>query len=298
MRCPRSGPGFAVVLLVLLAGALSARSDPSAPLAMQTVEGLGAILRGDQAAARRRALTTSLRQAVEISVAELVEANDRVVHLRQLERQIYQHAPRYIRSYRVLWEYPDVVSQVYRIAVEAETDVMQINRALVRLGMTPPGVVPLRLLVLMAPLGEDEPEVPLAQPAVHWLTEALRQRIEAGRMMVVETGSGIDWTGDDSSALSSGRAVSADVVLVGQASLRRLGDDVAGMALHAVQAVANLRLLVPGTGVLLTSERASETVDHRDIVLAGQQAMERVAATLVARVMPVLQAYDQQNASR
>jgi hypothetical protein len=297
-RQGNKGVVLAAIFLALLGGGAPGHSAPAAPLEIQTVEGRGAILRGGQAAARRRALMTSLRQAVEITVAELLDANIRVAHLRQLERQLYQHAPQYIRSYRVLWEYPDLVNQVYRIAVEAETDVVHINRALVRLGMAPAGVVPLRLLVLIAPSQAGEPDVSLAQPATHVLTQALRQRMAASRVTVIDSASGADWKGDDTSALSSGRAAGADVVLVGQANLRSVRDDVAGMALHTVQAMAHLRLLVTETGVLLTSERASETVDHRDRVLAGQQALERVAATLVARVMPVLQAYEPQHASR
>jgi hypothetical protein len=243
-------------------------------------------------------LITSLRQALEATMANLVEADIRLRHVRQLEQQLYQHAPRYIRSYRVLWEYPDVANHVYRIAVEAEVDVANINRALMRLGMTPAGVMPLRLLVLMAELRagmatEATADVPLAQPATRLLRQALQRSIDASRVTLIDPAPGVVWHGDDTSALLAGRAAGADVVLVGQTGLQRTRDDVAGMALHTVQALAHLRLLVPDTGVSLAAERASETVDHGDSVLAGQQAIERVAATLAARLMPILQAYEQ-----
>jgi hypothetical protein len=223
--------------------------------------------------------------------------------MRQLEQQLYQHAPRYIRSYRVLWEYPDVANHVYRIAVEAEVDVANINRALLRLGMTPAGVMPLRLLVLVAELpaetaAEAAADVPLRQPAARLLTQALQRSVDASRVTIIDPAPEVVWHGDDTSALLAGRAAGADVVLVGQAGLRRTRDDVAGMALHTVQALAHLRLLVPDTGVALASERATETVDHGDRVLAGQQAIGRVAAALAARLMPILQAHEQRQGSQ
>ena len=102
---------------------------------IQIVRGLGAILRGDQAEARQSAIESSLRQALEQTVARLLEADASVSHFRTLKAQIYGRAPRYVRSYRVLWEYPDLQQQVYRVELEVEVATDAVMRVISRLGL-------------------------------------------------------------------------------------------------------------------------------------------------------------------
>lgn len=99
------------------------------------VRGRGAILRDDQAQARERAIASSLRYALERTVAGLLDSGASVSHLQVLKQRIYRRAPQYVRSYRVLWEYPDLQQQVYRVEVEVEVAIKAVAQAISRLGL-------------------------------------------------------------------------------------------------------------------------------------------------------------------
>lgn len=124
--------GLSIILMLLLSWSFSQAQDANET---QIVRGRGAILHGDQSKARKRAIASSLRQALEQTVAELLDPNASVSHLQVLKEQIYRRAPRYVRSYRVLWEYPDLPQKVYRVELEVEVAVKAVVQAISRLGV-------------------------------------------------------------------------------------------------------------------------------------------------------------------
>jgi len=258
------------------------------------VEGQGAILRNDQAAARQRALQVSLRKAVERTVDEVLNAQARVANIQVLEEQVYQRAARYIRSYRVLWEYPDVGPQVYRLRIEAEVALEDLRAAIEQLGLSESGQAALRVLLL---IGEaPETEARFSGQAGRVLRRVLRQQFEVDRFRVIQTAAERPWDGQETSALEAARAANADVVLVGSALMRKTHDGVAGLALQTVQVTVQMRAWVTQTGIQLAFKRAGMAVDHSDPLLAGQQALEQTAVELATQLLPELQTYRQQNA--
>ncbi len=122
-----------VLLMVLATGSSSLAQDVSS---VHIVRGRGAILRDDQSKARERAIASSLRYALERSVASLVDPGASVSHLQALKQRIYRRAPQYVRSYRVLWEYPDLQQQVYRVELEVEVAIKAVAQAISRLGLS------------------------------------------------------------------------------------------------------------------------------------------------------------------
>jgi hypothetical protein len=124
----------------------------------------------------------------------------------------------------------------------------------------------------------------------------LRRQFEADRFRVVQTAAERPWDGQETSALEVARAAHADVVLVGSATMRKTHEGVAGLALQTVQVAAQMRAWVPQTGIQLAFKRAGMAVDHRDPLLAGQQALEQTAAELATQLLPELETYRQQNA--
>jgi hypothetical protein len=78
--------------------------------------------------------------------------------------------------------------------------------------------------------------------------------------------------------------------------MRKTHEGVAGLALQTVQVAAQMRAWVPQTGIQLAFKRAGMAVDHRDPLLAGQQALEQTAAELATQLLPELETYRQQNA--
>ncbi len=100
------------------------------------VRGRGVILHGDQSKARERAIASSLRRALEQAVAGMLDPDVSVSHLQVLKQQIYRQAPQYVRSYRVLWEYPDLQQQVYRVELEVEVALKAVTQAIAQLGLS------------------------------------------------------------------------------------------------------------------------------------------------------------------
>ena len=124
-----SGLCAALVCLAPLPSRAQGESD------IQTVRGLGAILRGDQAEARQSAIASSLRQALEQTVTRLLSPDASAAHFQTLKDEIYGRAPRYVRSYRVVSEYPDLQQQVYRVELEVEVATDDLIRVISRLGL-------------------------------------------------------------------------------------------------------------------------------------------------------------------
>jgi hypothetical protein len=102
---------------------------------MQIVRGQGAILHDDQSKARENAMASSFRQALEQTVAGLLDPDSSVSHLQVLNEKIYRRAAQYVRSYRVLWEYPDLPQHVYRVELEVEVAMEAVTQAIVDLGL-------------------------------------------------------------------------------------------------------------------------------------------------------------------
>src|SRR5215831_4578637 len=107
----------------------------ASPTVQYIAEGVGAIVQSDQAAARVRALQGAVREALEQAVADMVEISALVGSLQALQARIYARPWQYIRSYRVLWEYPDVPQKVYRVGVEAEITVGEVSHVLDTIGL-------------------------------------------------------------------------------------------------------------------------------------------------------------------
>jgi hypothetical protein len=103
---------------------------------MQLVRGQGVILRGNQSKARESAIASSLRQALEQTVTGILAPDASVSHIQVLQEQIYRHAPQYVRSYRVLWEYPDLQQQVYRVELEVEVAIHAVAQTIAHLGLS------------------------------------------------------------------------------------------------------------------------------------------------------------------
>jgi hypothetical protein len=70
------------------------------------------------------------------------------------------------------------------------------------------------------------------------------------------------------------------------------------MPIQTVQATTQIGMWITATGERLTFDRARATVDHRDAILAGEQALEKALAELWVRLEPVLQVYQQRYSQR
>jgi hypothetical protein len=265
------------------------------------VDGVGVIVQNNQAAARARAIQEALRKAIEHVVTEQLDQRLVVEQRQILQTQVYARPERFIRSYRVLWEYPDTLQKVYRVALEAEVASAAITQAINPSRELPEGPVGVAAggdekgWILLRIVENQLEQVGLGVSGrVNGVVAAgLRAEIQAQGLRMV-TGESAPWDGQESSALMTARLVGASIVLIGRADVEQIRSDVAGVALQAVEATVQVRALVVQTGERLALERVQTTALHTVASLAGKQALEKATVTLATRLVPVLRVHAQQ----
>jgi hypothetical protein len=105
---------------------------------LRIVAGQSAIVGGNAAGARERALDEALRQAVSQSLAEMLDPQTRAAQAKGI-KALEARARSYVRRYRTLEE--GEVNGAYAIRLEAEVDEVALRRAAERLA-TPGGGAP------------------------------------------------------------------------------------------------------------------------------------------------------------
>ena len=172
------------------------------------VEGVGAIVSGDQAAARQQAVRAALREALEEAVLSVLDTDAVVANIRLLNERLYAEPWSYVSTYRVLWEYPDAPGKVYRVSLEAEVALPRVQQALAALGspVTIPGHLQRlpgddagRLAILIT-------ERHLGQATSTWwaergvVTRTLRSQLTERGVRIGELEPGLQWDGSEDAA--------------------------------------------------------------------------------------------------
>jgi hypothetical protein len=120
---------------VLLAGAARAQELVGQP-GLHNVSAQSAVVGGNAAAARERALDEALRQAVDQALAEMLDAPTRAAQAKAI-KAVEARARSYVRRYRTLDE--GEANGAYGVHLEAEVDEVALRRAVE--GFAPPARV-------------------------------------------------------------------------------------------------------------------------------------------------------------
>ena len=266
----------------------------AAPSWTYQVEGVGAIVSENQAAARQQAVRAALRAALEEAVLSVLDTDALVANIHLLNERLYAEPWPYISSYRVLWEYPDAPGKVYRVRLEAEVALSRVQQALATLGSSvvtvDPGRLPGgdagRLAILIT-------ERHLGQATSTWwaergvVTRTLRSQLAELGVRIGELEPGLQWDGTEDAALQAARKAEIAMLLVGHAGVQQTYNAVSGSAVHAI---LQLRVLDTPTGGVLAQERGEANVDDNHSGQASALALEEAARTVVPRLMPFLSA--------
>jgi hypothetical protein len=140
-----------IALLLLAAaavpGAAIAQEAPVGVPGLRIVSGQSAVIGGNAAGARERALDEAFRQAVDQALAELLDAPTRAAQAKAI-RALEGRARSYVRRYRALEE--GEAGGAYTVKLEAEVDEPALRRAAERWGApTGPAAAPVAPGVLV-----------------------------------------------------------------------------------------------------------------------------------------------------
>jgi hypothetical protein len=132
-RPPRRIPGtfVAVGILLALGGAAGAQEAPVGQPGLRMVTGQSAVVGGNAAGARERALDEALRLAVSQELADMLDPQTRAAQAKGM-KALEARARSFVRGYRTLEE--GEVNGVYGVRLEAEVDQPALRRAADRLG--------------------------------------------------------------------------------------------------------------------------------------------------------------------
>jgi hypothetical protein len=173
------------------AGGKEPLAAPVGTPGLRIVAGQSTIIGGNGAGARERALEEAFRQAVDQSLAEVLDAATRAGQARAI-KAVEARARTYVRRYRALEE--GEVAGAYALKLEVEVDEAALRRALEAgapspAAATPPPVVPGLLLVssgapeatalVSAALVSAGARAEVAAPAVKDVAEAQRAAARA-----------------------------------------------------------------------------------------------------------------------
>jgi hypothetical protein len=262
----------------------------ASPSEQYIAEGVGAIVQYDQAAARLRALQGAFREALEQAVTDMVETSALVGNLQALQTRIYVKPWQYIRSYRVLWEYPDVPQKVYRVGIEAEIILSEVGRVLDTVGLARRREDLQRLVIFMAERypGQTSQSYAAGRGVV---AQVLRKEFQAQGLRIINLDPGRLWDGLETSALTVGKQIDAKIVLVGWAEVHPVPQVHPGDSPPAMQAKVEVKALATETSRQIAQAQIQATIPLHEGAQVEAQALMEAAMEIAARLTPALSAY-------
>lgn len=266
---------LAGALLALPAGPARAQAEgpgaqPVGQPGLRIVAGQSAVIGGNAAGARERALDEAFRQAVDQSLAELLDAPTRAAQAKAI-KGLEARARSYVRRYRALDE--GEANGIYNLHLEVEVDEPALRSALERLGpggtptpRTPPPVPGLLLV------SSGAPEAP---PLLLSALVALGARAQAADPAVTDTAGAV---------AAAARATLPQVAFV--AAQAQPDGPVRGTTKVAVSCRLGARVVAVPSGLPLAEHAAAPRAFGDDDETARAQCFTKAAAELAARLAP------------
>jgi hypothetical protein len=274
----------AALLLVALAAAAPAAAPPPAqeqpagqPVGqpgLHIVAGRSAIVGGNAAGARERALDEALRQAVSQALAEMLDPQTRAAQAKGI-KALEARARNYVRGYRTLEE--GEANGAYGIRLEAEVDELALRRAAERLGVpgggtaAPPAGTPPRAAgngLLLVPVGD-----PGAGPALAAALSAVGARAQVASS-----------TEPAAAAQAAARASLPQIAFVTAAATDE--GPVRGTGKLAVSCRIAARVVAASSGLPVAEQAAAPRTFADREETAHSDCLARAASELAARLVP------------
>lgn len=284
------------LVLSLVCGNLPAFSQPAQ---MVTAEGVGAVIGGDRAIARDQAIQDALRKAVEQAVGTLVSAETMVQNFQTLSDKIYTQSQGYIQNYQVVSETPG--PNVHQVTIQANVAMGNLEKDLQALGFLLGQVGRPRVMILVAEqqIGQQyynfwwgthrgtQTELNVAENTI---MDRFREKgfdivdhqAQAGNIKIPPALQVVEL--NDRNAITLGKQVDAEIVIVGKALARSVGP-IAGTAMKSLQANISMRAIQVDNARVLSSGNENAAAVHIDEVTGGSEAIKKASAKMSDKMM-------------
>ena len=262
-----------------------------------TVEGIGAIVKGDHAIAKDNAVNDALRKAVEQAVGTLVQAQTLVDKYQLISDEIYTKSQGDIKKYSVISERPDLNQGILKVTIQADVSIGDIKNDLNAIGLLLERKNKPRMMVIIDEkigsaesgytpnLSESETVIiqKFTEKGFNFVDQAtVKKNIK--RNMALQA-----IAGDDSAAAAIGLEYGAEAVIIGNAVAKLAGKGIAGTEMKSIHASVTARAVKADTGEILATASEKGATAHLDETVGGalaiKKASEKIASNLIDQII-------------
>ncbi len=263
------------------------------------VEGVAAVVNGDVAIARDRALDDAKRKAVEQVAGAQISAESITENFQLVEDKIYSRAGGFVKNYQIVNELKDS-DGVYRVKIKATVDSKAIADNLDQIFQEKPRVI---VLVAEQNVGSKGfsywwgnsgfvSDMDIFQTALigQWQPKGFKFVDPALLQDKLQVKGAMQKAGlTDAAVVSIGRDADADIAIVGKVLVSDAGNVMDGVKMHSFHAVGTMRVLNIDTGEIVTVAEDTGVAPHVDPNLGGRAAIkvlaQKLATTLESKMM-------------
>jgi hypothetical protein len=255
-------------------------------------EGVAAIINGNIAAARDKAIDDALRKAVEQAVGTIVSSETMTENYQAIHDKILTQTAGYVQRYKVLSERPD--NNLLRVRIQAEVGKSNLMDDLRALGLLHVLKEKPKVMVLI-----DEKVGSLYGTTV-WEdvgqaeSTIMEKFINAGFNVVdpqtVRANISRDKAlrmleGDTTATQAEGLKYGAQVVITGKAYSKTAGGRLYGSNMRSVQATVQARVIRTDSGKVISARSETGRQVHIDELQGGALAIKKATAKLADKLM-------------
>lgn len=275
-----------------LALALAAQTA-QADVTETKVLGVAAIVNGDTAVARDRALDDAKRKAVEQVAGAQVSAESISENFELVSDRIYSRASGFVKSYRVLNELEE--EGVYKVEIAAQVDSSAIADDLALIFKDKPRVI---VMIAEQNIGSKGfsywwgssgyvADMQMTQSTLieKWQPKGFKfvdPALLAGKLRLKGAMKKPDVA--DEHAVLIGRDTDADVAIVGRVLVSDAGPVMDGLKMHSFQAVGTMKVISIDTGEILAVGDDTAAATHVDPNVGGRTAIKKLAEKLAGKL--------------
>ncbi len=260
------------------------------------VEGVAAVIGGNAAAARDKALDDALRRAVEQAVGTFISTDSMTERYRIIHDKILVQSAGYVKNYRILTEKQQ--DNLYRIKIHAEVGNTALRNDLQALGLLQVLAEKPKVMVIMEEkvagmFGTNAWEA-IGQAESTLIEELLANGFTVVDAQTVKANIPRDralrmLSGDNQAAAAAGLQAGAQLVLVGKAMSKNAGGRVMGSSLQSLQAVVQARAIRADDAFVIASRSARAAHAHVDEMQGGTIAIEKASKNLANNLIQDVQ---------
>jgi len=245
-----------------------------------TAEGVAAVINNDKAFARDKAISDSLRKAIEQAVGTFVQAESVVENYQLISDKILSETKGYINNYQVLQEGED--QGIYRVKIQAVVKLGALENDLAAIGLLQRKMKMPRMMIILKETNMGVESDNVENALIKAFTEKGFNFVDQEQVKKVRErdSAKLAISGDAAAAASIGLELGAEVVIAGSAVSSNAGEITPGSGMLSCQADINAKIIKTDSASILGAESAHSAAPHITATSGGAEALRKAAVSI------------------